>query len=144
MSDAVAISVYESAVRGRQMFRAAYRREREDNQRLRAALLDVRSKGICAGAAFVRRNDDGEDRCIEVLNIIDAALDHQSPPPPPRGRAMSLDEALAVRQCFANDPCLTPLRQLCLAEANRIIQKYAMETFDRFVATVTTKQDADR
>jgi hypothetical protein len=67
--------VYESAVQGRREFRAALRREREKNRILREALLAVRSKGICAGAGFVRGNDDREERVLEVLNMIDAALD---------------------------------------------------------------------
>lgn len=69
----VNLQVYESAVKGQQSFRAAFRRERDDNRRLREALIEVRS-GICAGAAFVRRNEDGADRCLEVLKIIDDAL----------------------------------------------------------------------
>lgn len=71
----VSLQVYESAVKGRQMFRSAFRRQREENRRLREALETVRSKGICAGAAFVRQHDDGADRCREVLDIIDAALE---------------------------------------------------------------------
>lgn len=43
-------------------------------EKLREALIAVRAKGICAGAAFVRYNPDGGDRIIEVLDIIDAAL----------------------------------------------------------------------
>lgn len=72
--ETVSIKVYESAVQGRQMFRSAYRRERENARKLRETLIEVRSKGIIAGAAFVRRNDDGADRCAEVLNMIDATL----------------------------------------------------------------------
>lgn len=41
---------------------------------LKAALLTVRSKAICAGAAFVRGNKDRDERCHEVLNVIDDAL----------------------------------------------------------------------
>ena len=67
-------SVYESAVRGRQAFRAAYRREMAENKKLRAALIAVRSKAIPAGAAFVSRNEDGAARCLEVLDIIDSAI----------------------------------------------------------------------
>ena len=66
--------VYKSAVRGRQDFRSALRHEREINQKLRDALIAVRSKGIIAGAAFVRQNVDGEEKCIDVLDIIDDAL----------------------------------------------------------------------
>lgn len=70
----VSLSVYESAVKGRQVFRAAFRREREQNKKMRETLIAVRSSGICAGAAFMRGNDDGADRCADVLNMIDAAL----------------------------------------------------------------------
>jgi hypothetical protein len=76
MSDIVSLKIYESAVKGRQMFRAAYRREREDNRQLRDALIAVRSKGIIAGAAFVRGNEDRDARCLEVLDIIDTALEN--------------------------------------------------------------------
>ena len=41
---------------------------------LEAALRKVRKLAIPAGAAFVRGNPDGADRCREVLDIIDAAL----------------------------------------------------------------------
>ena len=68
------IKVYESAVQGRQIFRSAYSREREKVRRLRETLIAVRSDGIVAGAAFMRRNDDGADRCADVLNRIDAVL----------------------------------------------------------------------
>jgi hypothetical protein len=70
----VPLRVYESAVHGRQMFRAAYRRERDAARKLRETLIAVRSKGIVAGAAFMHRNDDGADRCVEVLNLIDNVL----------------------------------------------------------------------
>lgn len=66
--------VYKSAVQGRRDFRSALRHEREINRKLRDALVAVRSKGIIAGAAFVRQNVDGEEKCIEVLDIIDDAL----------------------------------------------------------------------
>lgn len=74
MTTTVPLKVYESAVHGRQMFRVAYRRERDAARRMREALIAVRSKGICAGAAFVRGNDDRDERVLEVLDIIDSAL----------------------------------------------------------------------
>lgn len=43
-------------------------------ERREKALIEVREKAIVAGAAFVRRNKDGADRCSEVLDIIDSAL----------------------------------------------------------------------
>ncbi len=73
--DTVSIQVYESAVKTRQMFRNAFRREREITKQLRQTLIEVRSKAICAGAAFVHGNEDREERCIEVLNLIDEAID---------------------------------------------------------------------
>jgi len=66
--------LYEAAVKGRRDFRSAYRRELEKVRKLRVALDLIRSKGICAGAAFALRKEDGQQRCIEVLNIIDTAL----------------------------------------------------------------------
>ena len=47
---------------------------REANATTVDALKFVRIKAIPAGAAFVRGNQDREDRCLEVLSIIDAAL----------------------------------------------------------------------
>ena len=66
--------IYLSAVRGWQQFREAYRRERTENQRLREALVTVRVKAIPAGAAVGLRREGWEDRCREVLDIIDDAL----------------------------------------------------------------------
>ncbi len=70
----VSLQVYESAVKGRQMFRNALQHTRDENRALREVLIAVRSKGICAGAAFVRSNDDGADRCRDVLDMIDRTL----------------------------------------------------------------------
>jgi hypothetical protein len=52
--------IYESAVRGRQLFREAYRLVRDENRRLREALKAVRVKAIPAGAAVALRREDWE------------------------------------------------------------------------------------
>jgi hypothetical protein len=75
MPNTIDLKLYETAVRGRQQFRESYRREREENRRLRAALETVRIKAIPAGAAVILRTEDWKERCIEVLDIIDDALD---------------------------------------------------------------------
>ena len=67
--------IYKSAVQGRREFREMYRREREVNRRLREALVAVRVKAIPAGAAVGLRRESWEDRCREVLDIIDGALE---------------------------------------------------------------------
>jgi hypothetical protein len=67
--------IYESAVRGRREFREAYRIARDENRRLRAALVAVRVKALPAGAAVGLRRESWKERCIEVLDIIDAALE---------------------------------------------------------------------
>jgi Zn finger protein HypA/HybF involved in hydrogenase expression len=43
-------------------------------RKLRTALELVRSKGICAGAAFVLRKEGAAVMCTEYLDIIDSAL----------------------------------------------------------------------
>lgn len=43
-------------------------------QRLEAALREVRTKGVVAGAAVMARAPDWRERVTEVLDIIDAAL----------------------------------------------------------------------
>jgi hypothetical protein len=64
----------EMATKGRREFRAAYGNERQDNRQLRAALAAVRVKALPAGAAVGLQREGWEDRCREVLDIIDAAL----------------------------------------------------------------------
>lgn len=49
-------------------------RQSTREQRLEAALRDVRNKGIVAGAAVMARAPDWRERVTEVLDIIDAAL----------------------------------------------------------------------
>jgi len=66
--------IYEAAVQGRRQFRESYRRAREENRRLRTALETVRVKAIPAGAAVGLRREGWEERCVEVLDIIDDAL----------------------------------------------------------------------
>lgn len=68
--------IYLSAVRGRQQFREAYRRELAKNRALRAALVAVRVKALPAGAAVGLRREGWQDRCNEVLDIIDGALEN--------------------------------------------------------------------
>jgi hypothetical protein len=56
-------------------FGHAYRRVRAENQRLRAALREVRAKAIPAGLAVGLRREGWERRVCEVLDIIDDALE---------------------------------------------------------------------
>jgi hypothetical protein len=73
----IIMTVYEIVERlraERDEYHETNKRLRAQRGRLLAALQAVRSKGIIAGAAFVRRNDDGPARCTEVLDIIDAAI----------------------------------------------------------------------
>lgn len=46
----------------------------EENARLREALCQVRVKAIPAGASVMNKNHDWQDRCNEVLDIIDNAI----------------------------------------------------------------------
>ncbi|HVJ31593.1 MAG TPA: hypothetical protein VND94_00635 [Terriglobia bacterium] len=66
--------------------REALKKERDDLRRqlaerdaeigrLRVSISDLRTKGICAGAAFVRRNDSAVGMVNEVLGIADNALE---------------------------------------------------------------------
>lgn len=56
-------------------------KETTREQRLEAALRDVRNKGIVAGAAVMARAPDWRERVTEVLDIIDAALEPDPAPP---------------------------------------------------------------
>ena len=53
--------------------------ERADKiERLRDALAAVRVKALPAGASIMRQSEGWEDRCHEVLDIIDTALDERN------------------------------------------------------------------
>jgi hypothetical protein len=65
----VPLHVYESAVNGRQIFRAAYRREREDNKRLRQAL-----EAVSKGANMTENEEKLRSHVIDLVNQINGVF----------------------------------------------------------------------